>query len=410
MTDDSNSKEKKNPKEKNAPQSKKNELQKSRKPAPKKKKRTKDPNRHIVDLSNKFNKLSQQISPIEDFIRKACPTYELERQLMEQHDLMRFIEQNDWANRELDRFGGHNLNEILGADRLAEQAFTEAERSKAIFESLSRYHIEQVGNYHDLLYASSFVNEIIEDINERISWVDSIRIDNVLEVIEKAKDIIQIDVSDIFKISSDLKDFYSSLPDENFTIQDSDTIIYAGKSYDISEINALVYGSIKSLGLSKTGKLSHKVFLAAFKPLIRISDLFKRRIVRNIIIYLTVDLIKQPIYDGIKNIADIYIEPKEITSSEILSKDMNRSDFIRNFLNDFRMVDVDENSFLNVRKDSSKESEIIGKLLKGDLVRVLESKNNWSLVVWKNKEEQLEIKGWVSNNFLQKVQITDHIE
>ena len=40
----------------------------------------------------------------------------------------------------------------------------------------------------------------------------------------------------------------------------------------------------------------------------------------------------------------------------------------------------------------------------------LENRNNWSLVEWKNKEEELEIKGWVCNDFLQKIQIKDYIE
>ena len=369
MPDDSNSKDKKNTKEEDEPQSIKKEDQESSKPAPKKKKLTKDPNRHIADLAKKYSKLSQQFSPYEDLIRKASPAYELERQLMEKHDVMRIIEESDWMRREFERFGGQDLNGMLGFDQLTERTISEIDRSRAIFESLSRYHIDQIGTYHDLLYAYSYVNEIVEDITKKLYWVDSIKIDPVEEVIGKLKDIIQIDLRDIFKISSDLKDFYSSLPDEDVIIQDSGSIIYAGESYEISEINDLLLGSIKSSGLSKTGKLTHKIFLSIFNVLKRIKNLKKSDIVKGVLIILISDFIKHPIYDEIKNLTDIYIEPEQISSAEVLPKNLNKSEFINTFFKDFRIVDVDR--FLNVRKDSSQEADLIGKLCKGDLVRVL---------------------------------------
>ena len=320
MTYDSDSKDKKNPKEQNGPQSKENELQESNKPAPKKKKRTKDPNRHLVDLAKKYYKLSQQIPPYEDLIRKASPTYELERQLMEKHDVLRIIEESDWVHREFDRFAGQDLSGVLGLDSMTQQTISEMDRSREIFESVSRYHIDQISNYHDLLYASSSVNDIIQDITANFSWIDSIKVDPLEEAIKQVKDIIQIDVSDIFKISSDLKDFYSSLPAEDVIVQDNRIIIYAGSSYEISEINDIVYRSIYSSGILKAKRISHKALLTVFNGLKSVVDFSKRNLVKAVILYYICRVLDIPINFTADKIYGIYFDKQETTHSQVIQK------------------------------------------------------------------------------------------
>lgn len=400
MPDDSNSKDKNNQKKKTETQSIKKQDQGSSQSAAKRKKRTKDPNRHIADLAKKYSKLSQQISPLEDIIRKACPTYELERQLTEKHDLVRFIEESDLLHRELDRFGGHTLNEILGADKLAEQTITEAERSRAIFESLSRYHIEQIDNYHNLLYASSYVNEIIEDIKERLSWVDSIKLDPLEEAIDKVKDIIQIDVRDIFKISSDLKEFYSSLPDEDVFIKESGTIIYAGIPYDISEIESIVYESVDSSGFLKAKRITHKALLKAFNSLRNIGDFSKRNLVKAVLVYYFCRALDIPINYSANKIYRIYFE-NEMTQSEIIQEPVKKNGLIKKVFENSRIVTAD---VLIVREEGNQDSTLIGKLYSGDFVKVIETQAGWSLVEWKSEDGDSSIKGWVCNDYLHKIQ------
>ena len=60
----------------------------------KKRKYTKDPNRSITDLANKYSKLSRQLYPYEDIMKKASFAFDLERQMRGTHDVMRIMEES----------------------------------------------------------------------------------------------------------------------------------------------------------------------------------------------------------------------------------------------------------------------------------------------------------------------------
>lgn len=63
------------------------------------------------------------------------------------------------------------------------------------------------------------------------------------------------------------------------------------------------------------------------------------------------------------------------------------------------VVDISENSSLNIRAEPSIESSLRGALAPGAVVDVLETRDGWSLVRWPGREDCTPM-GWVYSEYL----------
>jgi hypothetical protein len=65
----------------------------------------------------------------------------------------------------------------------------------------------------------------------------------------------------------------------------------------------------------------------------------------------------------------------------------------------FRFV---TSKYLNVRSSGEIKSRVIGVLYFGQVVQLIKKGRHWSLVLWRNEEEDLSIQGWVFSRYLEK--------
>lgn len=63
------------------------------------------------------------------------------------------------------------------------------------------------------------------------------------------------------------------------------------------------------------------------------------------------------------------------------------------------IVDISENSSLNIRAEPSIESSLRGALAPGAVVDVLETRDGWSLVRWPGRDD-CQPMGWVFSEYL----------
>lgn len=63
------------------------------------------------------------------------------------------------------------------------------------------------------------------------------------------------------------------------------------------------------------------------------------------------------------------------------------------------VVDISENSSLNIRAEPSIESSLRGALAPGAVVDVLETRNGWSLIRWPGRDD-CQPMGWVCSEYL----------
>ena len=63
------------------------------------------------------------------------------------------------------------------------------------------------------------------------------------------------------------------------------------------------------------------------------------------------------------------------------------------------VVDISENSSLNIRSEPSIESSLRGALAPGAVVDVLETRDGWALVRWPGRKD-CQPMGWVCSEYL----------
>lgn len=63
------------------------------------------------------------------------------------------------------------------------------------------------------------------------------------------------------------------------------------------------------------------------------------------------------------------------------------------------VVDINENSSLNIRAEPSIESSLRGALAPGAVVDVLETRDGWALLRWPGRDD-CKPMGWVSSEYL----------
>jgi len=68
-------------------------------------------------------------------------------------------------------------------------------------------------------------------------------------------------------------------------------------------------------------------------------------------------------------------------------------------LDELRYVSADT---LNVRQDASKKSEAIGILHFGQTVIVIDRRKSWTLIEWNDRDNHVQITGWVFSRYLNK--------
>jgi len=372
----------------------------------KKGKGTKDPNRSITDLANKYSKLSRQLYPYEDIMKKASFAYDLERQMRGTHDVMRIMEASTRISRQMDSIIRFDLPEMLGLNSLGEAAKSAIERARDVLESIARHPLDQLNSYQDFLKNSVYfrpLKDVIGDLaTEKYTWLDDLKTNPLESILKEIEGIHHIKLKDIFRISSEMKEFYANLPDDEIVVQEDQSIACAGKTYDISEIKELIEETIQEAEFSDDDKISKKDIERLISEIKKVKDTCLQKIIWSFICPLIILLISLAIAPHIQDISKNVFSVNKAKVTKFIEREIPKTLSDKNVLYDLRFVIAD---VLNVRIRDYQRSDLIGTLYFGSIVRVIQKKTNWTLIVWKDEDNDLVIQGWVFSRYLKKFKI-----
>lgn len=365
------------------------------------------------------NKKKRTISPtsvtekmMKEAMKHANLVNDIEKQLGASHDVMRIMEQSTRVSREMERLmnPSQTVNDLfgLGATEWAVESLNE--KMKDIFEDpienalsqIKNYGIAKIEDYANALkdtLAYKPLDDVYKPIPEKFAWMESLKINPVEEAIEKIKDSMQLNLSDIFKISSELNDFYKSLPDVEIVSQDNQTIAYDGKTYDISEINSVVEESLEAAGFFSEKRLSQKIVYNLITILRKFKDVALQKVVWIIIGCIISRMFDYSLDVTLGNISNVLSKPQKAAISKFIQKEIPKTIGDKTVLTNLRFVNKD---FLDVRVINYERSKLLWTLCLGDVVRVIQKKKNWTLIQWKDDENDLMITGWVFTRYLTK--------
>jgi len=103
-----------------------------------------------------------------------------------------------------------------------------------------------------------------------------------------------------------------------------------------------------------------------------------------------------PVIDKIRD--QIFVNDKR-TATKIIQRTIIKTEIPRNFLAEYRFITAD---VLIVRLEGKRKSKIVGKLYFGQVVQLIRKNKNWSLVEWKDEDNDVFIRGWVFTRYLKK--------
>ncbi|MTI47850.1 MAG: SH3 domain-containing protein [Firmicutes bacterium] len=146
-----------------------------------------------------------------------------------------------------------------------------------------------------------------------------------------------------------------------------------------------------------------------------IDNMKKKQIV---ILFLITFLIFQPIQEYYNNWATATIEKaidsiklslvnnvsaKSVSVKKVVRNEVSTSindDILKSYIdNNYRYVSID---CLNVRLSNSINSKIIGDLHLGEVVKIVNKQRNWTLIEFKDENQENYIKGWIFTRYIKR--------
>ena len=376
------------------------------KSASKKAKGTKDPNRRIADLANKYSKLSRQLYPYEDIMKKASFAYDLERQMRGTHDVMRIMEESTRISEHINSLTRIDLPEMLGITSIGEAARSAYERINKIFENPLKDIFEHINSHQNIL-RNSFYFKPLKDIFGNIStvqskWMDALKINPLENVLKEIEGIHHMNLKDIFKISSEMKEFYANLPADEIIVQEDQSVVCAGKAYEISDIEKALREKLENSGFLTDSEIGKKNFDALLSGLEKIGDPSLKSIIYYFLVSMFVSIIMVFVTPHLENMQKRIFSKNKATVTKLIEREVPKTIPDKDSLYYLRFVTAD---VLHVRSRNYQRSDLIGKLYFGSVVRVIQKNKNWTLIEWKDQDNDLVIQGWVFSRYLKKFRI-----
>ncbi len=216
--------------------------------------------------------------------------------------------------------------------------------------------------YQQLLANTSRLSEIInKNLSPQLKSITNVTYDSLSKCDFSALKILQ---KSIFSIN------ISDLKIDSLDFADSGNIIYENETYTPEEVN------------STTSEL----VLKASTGTMEFSDIKKHPIISVsliLIMYIIFNLI----------IPDIFSSAKQYIKENYFS---NKVEVSENDYNNFRIITTD---VLNIRREHSTNSDIIGKLYYLNVVKVIDSYPYWLKVEYRDINNDIKITGWICTKY-----------
>lgn len=386
MPDDSNSENEKKEEQTSKPQSKK-------------KKRKRNPNRAIENM-------------MKQAMKQASLANDIEQQLRASHDVMRIMEESTRVSREMDRLMGPTLtmNQLFGPGTMEGVAESLSDKVKYYFEDPINNALKQIENYaigkfedHSNIVKDALSYKPLEDVfaplSEKFAWMDAFNTNPLDDIIENINKTYSVNLKDALKISSILEDFYTDIPETEMFVSTEETIRLNGNSYEISNIKEIINDGLESAGFFNKNAISHNDIKNLKDEIKKIKETPLQKIVWIFISYILLSIFGQPIETSLINLKNKINTKDKVAATKFIEKEIPKKIDDKFIFQNLRFVTAD---VLRVRSRDYQKSDLIGKLYLGDVVTIIRKKKHWTLMKWEDKENDLEIQGWVFSRYLRK--------
>ena len=216
--------------------------------------------------------------------------------------------------------------------------------------------------YHQLIENTNYLSSIVDDsLSSQIKHLTDIVYKNLLNSNYTTLQTLQ----KIF-INYNIKDLNIDAVD----INENGSISYRGETFTDNDIDK---STSELLIKASTGTMDYSDIKK--HPKLAISLI--------IVFYILLNLV----------LPDLYTSAKQYIKDNFFS---NKSNISEDDYANFRIVIAD---VLNVRRDHSTESDIIGKLYYLNIVRVIETSPYWLKIEYIDSKNNIQITGWISKKY-----------
>lgn len=216
--------------------------------------------------------------------------------------------------------------------------------------------------YHQLIENTNYLSSIVDDsLSSQIKHLTDIVYKNLLNSNYTTLQTLQ----KIF-INYNIKDLNIDAVD----INENGSISYGGETFTDNDIDK---STSELLIKASTGTMDYSDIKK--HPKLAISLI--------IVFYILLNLV----------LPDLYTSAKQYIKDNFFS---NKSNISEDDYANFRIVIAD---VLNVRRDHSTESDIIGKLYYLNIVRVIETSPYWLKIEYIDSKNNIQITGWISKKY-----------
>ena len=246
------------------------------------------------------------------------------------------------------------------------------------------------------------LKDVIGDFSEKYAWVDSLKINPIKDILEDIEGIHNIKFKDIFNITSEMKEFYANLPNDEIVVQEDKSIACAGKAYEISDIEKALREKLENSGFLTDTEIGKKNFDALLSGLEKIGEPSLKSIIYSFLISMFVSIIMVFVTPHLENMQKNLLSKNKATVTKLIGREFPKTLPDKNVLYNYRFVTANPLFVWSINRQRSK---LIGELLFGSVVRVIQKNKNWTLIEWKDKDNDLVIQGWVFSRYLRKFKI-----
>jgi hypothetical protein len=125
---------------------------------------------------------------------------------------------------------------------------------------------------------------------------------------------------------------------------------------------------------------------------------FYKKVLLEVLVYIILGLFGMLVLPITQSLQEtIYANQKPI--AKMVKKEIARTGMDIKLLKGFRFVTV---SCLNVRITHKRNSQMVGALTFGQVVKIIRKNKNWSLIEWSNEKNEASIKGWVMTRYISR--------
>jgi hypothetical protein len=247
-------------------------------------------------------------------------------------------------------------------------------------------HVSQlanIANFSTVNQLASILKPLQDNLlNHYSELVSSSKLDNINQL-----GLTQINIPKLQTIITDLdmSEYIEPIEIENKEI-------YVGKVQQI--INSCLENKIENhyINIEK-----------GINELIDISQKQKEPFIKTLLVAFLIEIIMQVmfcfVFPKIGQVIQRAITDDPKIVCKIIKKDLSGLKLDNTMLRDYRFVAVNS---LNVRITNKKNSQLVGKLYIGQVVKIINKNKNWSLVEWVNDNQDVKIKGWVFTRYISR--------